>query len=113
LARVKEKDTQMPTDDTASSPRYGRNPAVLAASLGPEETALLGQSRDNYYGLNGPASRIWQLLEAPRTLDEICAVLTAEFEVDPQECARDTQVHLAELVAHGLAIAMPPVATRG
>lgn len=89
-------------DETSSSLLYSRHPEVLAAPLGPDETALLGAARENYYGLNGPGTRIWELLEAPRTFDEICTILMDEFDVDVQECRRDTREHLVELVANSL-----------
>lgn len=94
----------MQADEAARKVRYSRHPAVLEAPLGLGEMALLGPSRESYFGLDGPAMRIWELIETPRTLDEICAALIAEFEVDAEECLRDTRQYLAELTANSLAV---------
>jgi hypothetical protein len=81
---------------------YRRNPAIPHASLSSDELALLDAAQGMYYGLNGPATRIWELLEKPRSLGDICQVLLAEFEVDPAECERDTRDLIARLQAVAL-----------
>ena len=78
--------------------RYVRNPAILAASLGADELALLDAARGKYFGLNSPGSRIWELLETPRTIGDLCETLIVEFAVDPAECAQDTRELIAEMV---------------
>lgn len=82
--------------------RYVRNSAVLSANLGLDEKALLSAARGRYYGLNGPASRIWDLLATPRSVAEICEALMAEFEVDLATCLHDTTGLVAELLQEGL-----------
>jgi hypothetical protein len=83
-------------------PRYSRLPGVLSAKLGEDELALLGASQGKYYGLNATATRIWELLETPRTLRELCDLLVSEFDVDRAECERETSDLIAELTAEGL-----------
>jgi Coenzyme PQQ synthesis protein D (PqqD) len=53
--------------------------------------ALLSVARVKYYGRNGAAARIWELLETPRTVASTCEALIAEFDVEPAECERDTR----------------------
>ena len=83
---------------------YRRNPAIPQASLSSDEMALLDAAQGMYYGLNGPATRIWELLEKPRSLGDICQVLLAEFEVDPADCERDTRDFIARLQAVALVV---------
>jgi hypothetical protein len=69
-----------------------------------ESIMMMDIEKGSYYSLDGPAARIWALLETPRTLPEICAVLVDEFEVEPDACASDTaefveELHRLELVA--------------
>lgn len=54
------------------------------------------------YGFNNTATRIWALLSSPRTLADLCRLLTAEFDVEPADCERDVTSLLAELKADGL-----------
>lgn len=86
--------------------RYIRNPAILSANLGAEEKALLSAARGRYYGLNGPASRIWELLEAPNSIAEICEKLLLEFDVDRSTCERDTRELISELLNEALIVAL-------
>lgn len=54
------------------------------------------------YGFNGVGSRIWALLAEPRSLDDLCALLLAEFEVDAERCRAEVVALLEELRAEGL-----------
>lgn len=94
-------------DGTGDRVCYQRNPAVLAASLGPDDTALLDAARESYFGLEGPASRIWELLERPATLDAICAKLVAEYEVDSAVCREETAALLGEMTERELLVCHP------
>jgi hypothetical protein len=55
-----------------------------------------------YYGLTGAGARIWELVQTPRTIDEILTAITAEFDVDRQRAAADLDALLADLQARGL-----------
>lgn len=94
----------MSGNDRMGETRYSRNPSVLSARLGDDELALLGAAQGKYYGLNGTATRIWELLETPSTLDEICATLVSEFEIDRGTCEQETRALLDELVAEALVL---------
>ena len=53
----------------------------------------------NYRHLNRTGTRIWELIEAPRTVAEICLLLSREFRVTPDAClgsVRDFLNALAE-----------------
>lgn len=56
----------------------------------------------NCYGFNQTATRIWKLIEQPKSLADICAALTAEFNVDDAECEAQVRALLAELEADGM-----------
>ena len=102
------------TTNDALSVRHVRNPHVLGASLNADEVVLLSVARAKYYGLNGPAARIWELLETPRTVAAICEALIAEFDVEPAECERETRELIAEMKVEGLVlIAVEPESTSG
>ncbi len=78
-----------------------RDEKVAFASLG---TEMLGMDeRAGYcYSLNGPAARVWELIETPRSATDICRQLCEEFAVDAQTCLRDVLEILASMREAGL-----------
>ncbi len=55
-----------------------------------------------YFGLNEVGSRIWELLERPRPMADLCAVLQQEFDVDPDACHAEVSEFLLALANEGL-----------
>jgi len=51
-----------------------------------------------YFGLNSVGARIWALLGEPVRVDDLCARLLEEYEVDPDRCRRDLLAILHELI---------------
>jgi hypothetical protein len=74
----------------------------LTAKVG-EELVMMSAERGNYLGLSEVGTRVWELIEAPRDLDDICALLEAEFDVAPETCRREVEEFLDDLVKHGAA----------
>jgi hypothetical protein len=66
------------------------------------ETAILNLTKAVYYSLDPVGTRIWTLLQQPRTVNEICDTLVHEYEVTPDRCERDVLALLQQLVAEGL-----------
>ena len=86
----------------AMDTRLVRSPGILQASLGEGEIALLGAEASKYFGLEGPASAIWNLLEKEQSLQSLCDALTASYEVPADVCARDAVAFVDELIEHDL-----------
>jgi hypothetical protein len=81
----------------------------LSTTLG-GEVIILGLDDSMYYGLTATGARIWELVQAPRTIDEILTTITTEFDVDRERAAADLDALLAELQSRGLiAITRSPV----
>lgn len=86
----------------ASPARYVRSPRVIAREVDGE--ILLVPLRDRIVDLDDVlfvlpdpvAGRVWALLEEVRTLDELTAAVTEEFEVD----AATAQADLLEFLEH-------------
>ena len=56
-----------------------------------------------YFQCKGPTSKaIWQLLEEPRTIDEMVGLLMGRFKVPLALCLEETSRYIAELEAAGL-----------
>jgi len=66
------------------------------------EAAVLDFKSGMYYGLDEVGARIWKLIAEPRTVGEICDIILAEYDVEPDVCERDVIALLGELAANGL-----------
>jgi hypothetical protein len=79
----------------------------LSTTLG-EDVVILGLRDSVYYGLSRVGTRIWELLQTPHTVDQIVAVLVAEYDVPPDQARVDLQDLLGDLHARGLVAITPP-----
>ncbi len=75
-----------------------RNGDILHAPVGTEETLMMSVKAGRYYGLDAVASRIWELLETPKTVAQLCAQICQEFEIDAQTCEADVLKFTGDLV---------------
>jgi hypothetical protein len=66
------------------------------------EVVILNLQDGIYYGLNAVGARIWSMLEAPRSFDEICRSLLEEYDIDPDVCEKQLSALLSDLATHGL-----------
>ena len=70
-----------------------------------DDTLLMMSVRQGrYYGLNGVAPRIWELLAVPVAEEALVAALLREFEVEPEICAAEVRAFLDQLRAGGLLV---------
>jgi hypothetical protein len=79
-----------------------RNEGLLTAEVDGELMAM-SVDRGMCYGLNAVGTRIWALIAEPRSVDDLCARLREEFDVEEEECRRDVVDLVEELRAEGLA----------
>ncbi len=73
----------------------------VSSDLG-KEVAILNLGAGMYYGLNEVGARIWELVQVPRTVEQIQAVILNEYEVDPVSGKRDVLALLQQLANNGL-----------
>ena len=66
------------------------------------EVAILDVEAGVYYGLDRVGARIWNLIQEPRTVNEIRDILLEEYDVEPARCERDLLTLLQRLVDEGL-----------
>jgi len=68
-----------------------------------DESYLAIDAQAGYcYGLNSTAGVIWDMLETPTSISDLCARLGREYAVDEAVCARDTLALLSSLRDAGL-----------
>jgi hypothetical protein len=78
-----------------------RSGAPLTAKID-DEVVMLDTRQSSYFGLDATGSAIWELLDEPRAVEELCAQLVERYEVDADTCLRDVLPFLDELVGAGL-----------
>ncbi|MDE1467448.1 PqqD family protein [Aurantiacibacter sp. D1-12] len=84
------------------SDTISRSDDVVSREVG-GETVLLDLGQGTYYGLNAVGGRIWEFLEGgDRTIGEIIALLTDEFDVTVADAEADLRALLTELEANAL-----------
>lgn len=78
----------------------------LAARVG-DEVLMMSAERGLYLGLSAVGARIWDLIETPRSTDDIYDSLEREFVVSPETCRAEVDAFLEDLTRHQ-AIAIEP-----
>ena len=81
-----------------------RNTDVRYASVDTKEVALLNIAAGEIYAFNAVGSRIWELLEQPLTVAQLCAQICKEFEIDLQSCETAVLKFADEIVGDGIAL---------
>jgi hypothetical protein len=81
--------------------KYVRNNRTISGRL-LDEMVMMDLEQGKYFSLNPIATRIWDLLDRPVSVDELCAALMEEYDVDAEQCSREVTEHLEEMVRLGL-----------
>ena len=87
----------------ARRPSISTTTIVTQSSL-PAVTRVGGKRRPmsmelaHYYGFDRVGTRLWQIIEEPRTVGAVCSRLVLEFDVDQSECERNVVSLLRLLV---------------
>ena len=66
------------------------------------ESVILDLEEGVYYGLNPVGARIWSEIQEPTAVEEITAAITAEYDVDREQCRRDVISLLQDLEENDL-----------
>ena len=72
----------------------------LTAKIG-DELVMMSAEHGNYVGLTHVGARIWELIEEPKEIDDLCGKLCEEFDVSAEACRADVDSFLSELANHG------------
>jgi hypothetical protein len=84
-----------------------RDPELAAADLD-GYVVVLSLQAGSYFGFNGVASDIWQMLAGPRRVADIFDALTHSHDVDVATISRDVLPFLQILIDRGLARRLDP-----
>jgi|SRR5579862_3405607 hypothetical protein len=67
-----------------------------------DESAILNLKNSVYYGMNAVGTRVWNLLQKPRSVRELRDTLLAEYDVEPERCEQDLLDLLEAMRVEGL-----------
>lgn len=83
------------------SSRVQRAPSVLSAMVD-DDVVLMDVSSGQYYGLQETARAIWQRLQEPVLVSDLCLSLAQEYAVPREVLEADTVEYLNRLAESGL-----------
>ena len=89
---------------TAAPERWKRDDELPFQRLD-EETIVVNPRSREVHLLNETAGRIWELLAAPRSLDELAATLADEYDASADELRSEITDCLASLSGNKLVVA--------
>lgn len=61
-----------------------------------------------YLDLTGSGGRIWELLESPRSVSDLCAALGREFDIEPDAARPEVLAFLQQLILRKAIDVHPP-----
>jgi len=67
-----------------------------------DDVAILDLGRALYFGLQGAGVHIWDALEQPRSVADLCASIVEEYDISVDDCRADVVEILASLQEEGL-----------
>jgi hypothetical protein len=88
-------------DAVSSSDTVVATSGHISSEIAGEEV-ILDLEDGTYYGLNEVGADVWNLASSPHRVDDICAVLTDEYDVERKVLKRDVVDLLADMRKHGL-----------
>jgi len=76
----------------------------VLAQRAAESLMLLNTQSGEYYTLDEVGIRVWELCDGTRSVDDIAAVISSEYEASPETIGADVRVLLADLAAERLVV---------
>lgn len=83
--------------------KYVRKAGMMTADMA-GSTVMMDVETGKYYNLGDVGGSIWEMMDAPLTMDELVEKLTAAYDVAPEQCRCETQAFVDSLVERGLVL---------
>lgn len=77
--------------------KYYRNLKIVDGELD-DNQVMMHLEKGKYFGLNKVGKRIWELVEQPKSLDEIIVALLSEYNVSEEQCQQEVKSFLKNAV---------------
>ena len=75
-----------------------RSQEILASDID-GEIVMMSIREGTYSGLDATGSEIWDLLENPRPVSEICEILMERYNVERERCQEDVLAFLNDMAS--------------
>lgn len=76
--------------------------ASLPGSKINDEMVFFNSENGKYYGTGAVGTEIWDCLEQPKSIHEICDHLLSKFDVDRETCEAQVREFVGELLQGGI-----------
>lgn len=83
--------------------KYSRNEQIIDGELD-DNQVMMHLDKGKFFGLNPVAKRIWQLIETPKTIEEIIALLLEEYDVQETQCLQEVNEFLDKAIQCNIVI---------
>jgi hypothetical protein len=83
--------------------RYIRNSKTISGRLH-DELVMMDLEKGKYFSLNPVATRIWDLLVNPMSVDDLCVILLDEYEIEAEQCRFEVGQLLEDMGMLGLVL---------
>ena len=81
--------------------KYSRNNHIIDGTLDDHQIMML-PDKGKYFGLNPVGKRLWELMEQPKTMEELVSVLLSEYEVTENQCRKEITEFLQKAVLYDI-----------
>lgn len=78
-----------------------RNNILMTAPVD-DELVILSLATNNYLALDPIGRRIWDLIETPSNVDDLCSRLSREYNASKEQVSADVMQFLTELENEGI-----------
>ncbi len=87
----------MPNNTITMSTSIMRHPDLMAVPMD-GDLVMMSISQGNYYGINAVGVTIWEALQTPQTVAQLCEAVMREFAVDAETCSKDVLKFIAQML---------------
>ena len=100
-AHLKRKCLRQRRNLLMSEKKYTIKADIITADMD-GELVMMDIMSGKYYNLGKTGGTIWNLLESPKTLDELVDALIDKYDVDRATCKAQTEEFMKTGLEHGL-----------
>jgi hypothetical protein len=83
--------------------KYRRNKQILDGELD-DNQVMMHLEKGKYFGLNPVGKRIWELIDQPKSYNELIQILLTEYEVSTEQCTQEVQAFLNKAIHYDIVI---------
>jgi trimethylamine:corrinoid methyltransferase-like protein len=76
--------------------KFVQNSEIVFSQMD-DEIVMMDLEKGEYYGISPVGSRIWELVETPRTMPDICTTLCKEYDVSHEKCTKEVLDFIIEM----------------